>query len=250
MKNLSVRNENSDIPCIADTIIEEKTVKYTAVENLTKIVVGEKLGATFGKLVKAVDELINHLADNVRHITAAERTDWNGKAASNHTHTYIKELVPTKNENNEVDLNNLRVANSVGFWKIDSRQYTVLHSPTNSATQGLLTAVDFENGGFGEQYFSPYSSNTRYFRYYFFDGSSSKVNFGSWTKIFDGANAAAALKLASARKINGVGFDGTADITLPNATAAVNGLMSKVDKAKLDSGYMIKSDTNGLYVEY
>ncbi len=206
-----------------------------------------------------------HISDNVKHITAAERTDWNGKAAANHTHTYIKELVPTKNENNEVDLNKLIVGNSVGFWKIDSRQYTVLNAPTASATQGLLVAVDFENGGFGEQYFSPYSSNTRYFRSYYY--GNSKVVFGSWYKIFDGANAAAALKLANARKINGVGFDGTADITITAAanggnaqtvnghtvlsdvpanakytdttysaaTATADGLMSKEDKAKLDN---------------
>ncbi len=94
--------------------------------------------------------------------------------------------------------------------------------------------MDFENGGIGEQYFSPYSSNTRYFRSYYFSVLSSKVVFGSWYKIFDGTNAAAALQLANARKINGVGFDGTADITLPNATAAANGLISKDDKAKLD----------------
>ncbi|MFO1444067.1 hypothetical protein KDN24_12815 [Bacillus sp. Bva_UNVM-123] len=32
-------------------------------------------------------ELVSHLADEVKHITAAERTNWNSKAAGSHTHT-------------------------------------------------------------------------------------------------------------------------------------------------------------------
>ena len=48
-------------------------------------------------------------------------------------------------------------------------------------------------------------------------------------------NASAATKLVTARTINGISFDGTANITLPNATTSVNGLMSAADKVKLNS---------------
>ena len=60
---------------------------YDTATTLAKLVTGEKMGVAFGKIAKAVDELITHLSDSVKHITAEERTTWNGKAAGNHTHT-------------------------------------------------------------------------------------------------------------------------------------------------------------------
>ena len=97
MKNLSVRNEGSDIPCKSDVDARlnnvpnvgtnDQTPTYTTAAALAKMVTGEKLGVAFGKIAKAVDELITHLSDGVKHITAAERTAWNGKAAGNHTHS-------------------------------------------------------------------------------------------------------------------------------------------------------------------
>ena len=61
--------------------------EYTTSTALGNFTAKEKLSAAFGKISKAIADLIAHLADNVRHITAAERTAWNGKAAGNHTHT-------------------------------------------------------------------------------------------------------------------------------------------------------------------
>ena len=97
MKNLSVRNEDRDIPCKSDVdsrlnnvpnvTTNNQTPTYSTAVSLAKLVTGEKLGAAFGKIAKAVDELIVHLSDGVRHITAEERTAWNGKAAGNHTHS-------------------------------------------------------------------------------------------------------------------------------------------------------------------
>lgn len=54
------------------------------------------------------------------------------------------------------------------------------------------------------------------------------------TGALDG-NAATATKLQTARTINNVAFDGSANITLPNASTSVNGLMSSTDKSKLDN---------------
>lgn len=64
-----------------------QTPTYTAAEALAKMVTGEKLGTAFGKIAKAVDELITHLSDTAKHVTAEERANWNGKANGNHTHT-------------------------------------------------------------------------------------------------------------------------------------------------------------------
>ncbi|MDE6724923.1 MAG: hypothetical protein K2J79_04890, partial [Ruminiclostridium sp.] len=99
MKNLSVRNEGSDIPCKADVDehlknvpnvgTNDQTPTYNTATTLAKLVAGEKLGVAFGKIAKAIDELITHLSDGVKHITAEERTAWNGKAAGNHTHSYL-----------------------------------------------------------------------------------------------------------------------------------------------------------------
>ncbi|MDE7280788.1 MAG: hypothetical protein K2N36_03495, partial [Ruminiclostridium sp.] len=100
MKNLSVRNEGSDIPCKSDVDsrlnnvpnvgTNDQTPTYSTATTLAKLVTGEKLGVAFGKIAKGVDELITHLSDSVKHITAEERTAWNGKAAGNHTHSNMK----------------------------------------------------------------------------------------------------------------------------------------------------------------
>ncbi|MCM1299578.1 MAG: hypothetical protein NC228_08450, partial [[Eubacterium] siraeum] len=55
---------------------------YVQSESLAPLTSGEKLSAAFGKIAKAVTELISHLADGTRHITASERSRWNGKTAT------------------------------------------------------------------------------------------------------------------------------------------------------------------------
>lgn len=64
----------------------DQTPTYTQASTLTALKSGEKLGAVMGKLARAVGSLIDHLADKVSHVTAAERTAWDGKADGSHTH--------------------------------------------------------------------------------------------------------------------------------------------------------------------
>lgn len=87
---------NEDYVPIIDTFDEQfkkikisdlNTPEFTEAPNLTKLISKEKLSITFGKIAKAISDLISHIGDDVKHITAAERTAWNGKAAGNHTHT-------------------------------------------------------------------------------------------------------------------------------------------------------------------
>lgn len=62
------------------------------VDGLTETVPGKALDATQGKVLKkAIDDeaaaRAAHAGDTVKHITAAERSSWNSKAAGSHTHT-------------------------------------------------------------------------------------------------------------------------------------------------------------------
>lgn len=79
-------------------------------------------------------------------------------------------------------------------------------------------------------------------------------NTGVLTGLNIVGNAGSATKLQTARKINGVVFDGTKDITVsstpPLATESVNGLMSAADKAKLNKiNYVFGVDATGPYIE-
>ena len=47
----------------------------------------EEMAAAIGEIGAEPDGFTEHLADQVRHITATERTAWNAKAAGDHTHT-------------------------------------------------------------------------------------------------------------------------------------------------------------------
>ena len=71
------------------------TIIYEEAETLTKLTVGEKLSDTFGKLSKAVSELIAHISDNIRHITSEERANWNDADSKKHIHSNISILDTT-----------------------------------------------------------------------------------------------------------------------------------------------------------
>ena len=51
-----------------------QTPTYTVASANTALVSGEVLSTAFGKIAKAVNSLISHLADTTVHITSAERT--------------------------------------------------------------------------------------------------------------------------------------------------------------------------------
>lgn len=53
------------------------TVSFNQAAELTTIASGEKLSVIFGKIKKAIANLISHLADTVTHITESEREKWN-----------------------------------------------------------------------------------------------------------------------------------------------------------------------------
>ena len=65
----------------------DQTPTYTEATTLTALTSGEKTNIAFGKIKKAITDLISHLADTTKHITSTERTNWNAKAPTNHAST-------------------------------------------------------------------------------------------------------------------------------------------------------------------
>ena len=72
---------------VPNVATNDQTPTYTESSSLTGLTSGEKLGIAFGKIKKAITELISHLADTTKHITATERTSWNSKAPQSHAST-------------------------------------------------------------------------------------------------------------------------------------------------------------------
>lgn len=64
---------------VPNVATNDQTPTYTTAATLTVLTSGEKLSAAFGKIAKGIADLISHLGDTVKHITAAERTAWNNK---------------------------------------------------------------------------------------------------------------------------------------------------------------------------
>lgn len=69
--------EKNKIDNIVDT--NSQTPTYTEASALETITSGEYLTIAFGKIKKAINSLISHLADTISHITSTERTSWNNK---------------------------------------------------------------------------------------------------------------------------------------------------------------------------
>lgn len=64
-----------------------QTPTYAIPGSLAALISGEKLGTAMGKIARAVLNLIEHLKNNVAHVTAEERNTWNNKAAGSHNHS-------------------------------------------------------------------------------------------------------------------------------------------------------------------
>lgn len=65
---------------VPNVATNDQTPTFTAASTLASLVSGEKLSVAMGKIAKAVSDLISHLADTTKHITASERTSWNSRA--------------------------------------------------------------------------------------------------------------------------------------------------------------------------
>lgn len=83
----------------------DQTPTYSEASTLATLISGEKISVAFGKIKKAITNLISHIADTTKHITATERTTWNANT------TAISE-VRTKAENSGFELLKEQVINT------------------------------------------------------------------------------------------------------------------------------------------
>lgn len=65
----------------------DQTPTFTQAATLANIASGEKFTVMLGKIAKALADFIAHKADNVLHITATERTNWNDANSKKHSHS-------------------------------------------------------------------------------------------------------------------------------------------------------------------
>lgn len=78
----SVTKSQVGLGNVPNVATNDQTPSYTEATSLAKLLSGEKLSIAFGKISKAITDLISHIGDSVKHITSTERTNWN--AAKTH----------------------------------------------------------------------------------------------------------------------------------------------------------------------
>ena len=72
---------------VPNVATNDQTPTYTIPSARTALTSGERLSAAMGKIARAILDLISHISNTTMHITAAERTAWNSKAAASHNHS-------------------------------------------------------------------------------------------------------------------------------------------------------------------
>lgn len=77
--NVNITKANVGLGNVPNVATNDQTPTYTAASANANLTSGEKLSVAMGKISRAITSLISHLADGTRHITAAERTEWNAK---------------------------------------------------------------------------------------------------------------------------------------------------------------------------
>lgn len=73
-----------DVPNVST---DDQTPTVEEAEQLTKLSDGNTMKTIIGKTAKAISTLIEHIKDMSVHVSAADRTAWNEKASSKHTHS-------------------------------------------------------------------------------------------------------------------------------------------------------------------
>lgn len=176
----AVTKEQVGLGKVPNVATDDQTPTYAAANAPAALSSGETLGAAFGKLAAAVTALIAHLADGVRHITAAERGAWNGKT----TVSFSRSLA------SGTKIGTITIDGTKTDLYCEKDTNTVYTHPTKAGYKHIPA------GGASGQILK-WSA----------DGTAAWAAEGSAI-----AAAASAAKLTTARTINGTAFDGTANI--------------------------------------
>lgn len=154
-----------NVPNVATNNQKPTFAQSTTLEN---IISGTNLSELFGKIAKAIADLITHLADNVKHITATERTNWNDANTKKHTHS------------------NKSVIDKLTQAMLDKLAGIASGAEVNVQADWNITDT----------------------------ASDAFIKNKPTSMPANGGNAATADKLKTARNINNVPFDGSANITV------------------------------------
>ena len=119
-----------------NTSVNDLTPTYTESSTLVKLSSGEKLSVSFGKISKAITDLISHIGDSVKHITSTERTNW-GKAYTHSQSTHAR-----------TDATKVEKSSTNGNIKINGTETTVYTHPSGTTPHGT-TKSDVGLGNVG-----------------------------------------------------------------------------------------------------
>lgn len=111
--------------------INEQTPNYAEATTLETLTSGEKISLAFGKIKKAITELIAHKSDTTGHITSDERIAWNDKASNGHG---LGDMAETKEDTSFIDT----MQYGCGFYQIGTDADT---PKSNSEWMSLLQVV-------------------------------------------------------------------------------------------------------------
>ena len=117
------RYVNGKWECL-NTSVNDLTPTYTESSTLAKLSSGEKLSVSFGKISKAITDLISHIGDSVKHITSTERTNW-GKAYTHSQSTHAR-----------TDATKVEKSSTNGNIKINGTETTVYTHPGGTNPHG------------------------------------------------------------------------------------------------------------------
>lgn len=93
---------------VPNVATNDQIITYTKSTTLSDLVSSEKISVAFGKIAKAITDLISHIKDNVKHITVDERNKWdNASTHASSTHA------PSNAEPNQNAFSNIVVGSTI-----------------------------------------------------------------------------------------------------------------------------------------
>lgn len=182
-------------------------IKYELPEELTELQSKEHMSTAFGKIAKAVKELIAHFKDKVIHITDDERNKWD-KA----TQTSVSR--------------NLTTGTKVGTITVDGKEYD-LYCQTNTDTKNTAGSTNSNNKlfliGAASQSANPqtYSHDTAYVGA---DGCLYSNN--SKTVTVSDITQSSAVTSTGQKTLDAIEKNASVKGTLANQIASVNGSLT------------------------
>lgn len=151
---------------VPNVATNDQTPSYTEASSLAKLTSGEKLSISFGKISKAVTDLISHLADSVKHITSTERTNWNAaKTKADTNETNISSIVSYINNGDFAQDEEVKMVKTVPNDVKDYCAIKKIGGKTQKFNQICSKGTLTLNGSVADNYAYDSTTNTISFRF-------------------------------------------------------------------------------------